>query len=103
MRVIVSQNLSLFLANLLEGVTAQVAMREHLLCPSTEGCHVLARPWSEPLADFAVEEFLALHGLFTRDARDGGKSTTTRRRPWETRKRRRPRARACATRRVRLP
>ena len=47
-------------------------MREHLLCPSTEGCHVLARPWSEPLADFAVEEFLALHGLFTRDARDGG-------------------------------
>ena len=47
-------------------------MREHLLCPSTEGCHVLARPWSEPLADFAVEEFLALHGLFTRDARSGG-------------------------------
>ena len=33
---------------------------------------MLARPWSEPLADFAVEEFLALHGLFTRDARDGG-------------------------------
>ena len=33
---------------------------------------MLARPWSEPLADFAVEEFLALHGLFTRDARSGG-------------------------------
>jgi hypothetical protein len=47
-------------------------MREHLLCPSTEGCHVLARPWSEPLADFAVEEFLALHGLFTREARSAG-------------------------------
>lgn len=50
----------------------QIAMREHLLCPSTEGCHVLARPWSEPLADFAVEEFLALHGLFTREARSAG-------------------------------
>ena len=47
-------------------------MREHLLCPSTEGCHVLARPWSDPLADFAVEEFLALHGLFTREARSAG-------------------------------
>ena len=33
---------------------------------------MLARPWSEPLADFAVEEFLALHGLFTREARSAG-------------------------------
>ena len=39
-------------------------MREHLLCPSTEGCHAIARPWSGPLGDFAVEEFLALYRLF---------------------------------------
>jgi predicted RNA methylase len=45
-------------------------MREHLLCPSTEGCHVLARPWCEPLGDFAVEEFLALLGLFRDDSEE---------------------------------
>ena len=46
------------------------SMREHLLCPSTEGCHVIARPWHGPLGDFAVLEFLALYGLFCPDERD---------------------------------
>ena len=31
----------------------------YLLCPSEEGCRI-ARPWGRPLADFAVDEFLAL-------------------------------------------
>jgi hypothetical protein len=36
----------------------------YLLCPSAEGCHRIARPWSRPLGDFAVDEFLALTQLF---------------------------------------
>ena len=41
------------------------AMREHVLCPSTEGCHSVFRGWSQPLGDFAVHEFLALYRLFS--------------------------------------
>jgi hypothetical protein len=44
------------------------AMREHVLCPSTEGCHSVFRGWSQPLGDFAVHEFLALHRLFSESA-----------------------------------
>ena len=43
-------------------------MREHVLCPSTEGCHSVFRGWSQPLGDFAVHEFLALHRLFSESA-----------------------------------
>lgn len=44
------------------------AMREHVLCPSTEGCHSVFRGWSQPLGDFAVHEFLALYRLFSESA-----------------------------------
>jgi predicted RNA methylase len=38
--------------------------RRYLLCPSTEGCHVIARSWSRPLGDFALDEFCSLIQLF---------------------------------------
>jgi hypothetical protein len=52
------------------------AMREHVLCPSTEGCHSVFRGWSQPLGDFAVHEFLALHRLFSTSESAGAEAET---------------------------
>ena len=43
--------------------TAAASSGGHLLCLSDEGCHLVARPWSRPLGDFAVEEFLTPSSL----------------------------------------
>jgi hypothetical protein len=44
--------------------SAAFSSGKQLLCPSDEGCHLVARPWSRPLGDFAAEEFLSLTSLF---------------------------------------